>query len=65
MSARGGREAWPLVHDDGPLVGIVTRNPVVTYPEEREHGWLTGPGRLLRMKLRRVLREAPARPQAP
>jgi CBS domain-containing protein len=137
-SVLGGREAWPLVDDDGALVGIVTRgdlvkavdvqtrpdstvldagsrNPVVTYPdellhdavdrmvrhgvgrlpvveradhtrlvgqlgrsgiatawrslleeeEEREHGWLTGPGRLLRMKLRRVLREPSARPQAP
>jgi len=33
--------------------------------EEREHGWLTGRGRLLRKKLWRVLGEAPAPPQTP
>ena len=33
--------------------------------EGREHGWLSGRGRLLRMKLRRVLGETPAPPQAP
>jgi CBS domain-containing protein len=33
--------------------------------EGREHGWLSSRGRLLRMKLRRVLGETPAPPQAP
>jgi len=33
--------------------------------EGREHGWLSGRGRLLRMKLRRVLGKTPAPPQAP
>jgi CBS domain-containing protein len=33
--------------------------------EGREQGWLSGRGRLLRMKLRRVLGETPAPPQAP
>ena len=70
---RHGVGRLPVVEraDHGRLVGQLGRRGIATAwrslqeEEEREHGWLSAPGRLLRMKLQRVLRDAPVRTQAP
>ncbi|HKU62233.1 MAG TPA: chloride channel protein [Gemmatimonadales bacterium] len=70
---RHGVGRLPVVerNDRTRLVGQLGRSGIAAawrslqLEEEQEHGWLSGPGRLVRMKLRRVLGDTPARPQAP
>jgi chloride channel protein, CIC family len=72
---RRGVGRLPVVerNDHTRLVGQLGRSGIAAawqslqQEEEREHGWLSASARLLRMKLQRILREAPPPlpPQAP
>jgi chloride channel protein, CIC family len=72
---RRGVGRLPVVerNDHTHLVGQLGRSGIAAawrslqQEEELEHGWLSASGRLLRMKLQRILREAPPPlpPQAP